>query len=296
MLKRLKTFIDDPRKGILASFVLALIPFCDMFAMVLIVLMLLRRGDRYAQAGFALVAATVAFAYNGYSFSHMLPTLWVAGVVFIPIGVMSILLRELRSLSITLELGIITTLLLVILTWFVYGDAPVAAFLEYLRVHQLDPAVDSGIPVPTLAKMFLILWPMLVGILQVSIILTARWAQSCIYYPGGFRADFHQFRLHKSVALGIVILTIMMQVIRPEDCMLLYQTQPLATLLLLLAGLGLVHWYATFKGLKSFWLGGIYLLIFIVPQVAGLILGVTAIVDSFFNIRQRVIAAKQRGA
>lgn len=296
MLKRLKTFIDDPRKGIMAGFVLALLPFCDMFAMVLMVLMLLRRGDRYAQGGFALVAAAVAFAYNGYSFDNMLPTLWVAGLVFIPVWVMAILLRELRSLAMTLELGIITTMLLVILTWFVYGEAPVAAFMEYLQVHQMDPAVESGVPAPLLAKMFLILWPMFVGIMQISIILTARWVQSCIYYPGGFRADFHQLRLHKSVAMGVVVLTILMQVFKPEDCMVLYQLQPLATILLLLAGLGLVHWYATFKGLKSFWLGGIYLLIFIVPQVAGLILGVTAIVDSFFNIRQRVIAAKQRGA
>lgn len=280
----------------MAGFLLALIPFCDMFAMVLATFMLLRRGDTYAQGAFALVAATVAFAYNGYSLDNLAPAAWVCGLIFIPVWVMAMLLRQLRSMALSLELGMLVTALLVGITWLVYGEAPASALTEYLRVHQLDPAVDNGIPAPMLAKIFLVLWPMMVGIIQLAIILTARWVQSHVYYPGGFRADFHQLRLNKSVAIIVVILTLLMQVASPEQYMVLFQVQPLASLLLILAGLALVHWYATYKGLKSFWLGAVYLIIFLVPQLAGLILGVTAIIDSFINIRQRVIAAKQRGA
>lgn len=296
MLERLKSLIDNPQRGILVGFLLALIPLAKFFAVVLLVLMLLRRGDKYAQLGYMLIAVAVGFAYNRYQLDNLGGSLWAIGLFFIPLWVMTMVLRQLRSLTLSLESGTLLMMLMVTVTWFIYGDLPANNLMLYMHAQGVDTTANGEIPAPVLAKIFLILWPLFLGLLQVWVLLLARWVQSDLYYPGGFRSDFHQLRLHKAVALGAILMTALTLLMGPEQSILLYQLEPLASLLLLLAGLGLVHWYATFKGFKSFWLGGVYLIVFLVPQFAGLVLGVNALVDSFFNIRQRVIAAKQRGA
>jgi len=127
---------------------------------------------------------------------------------------------------------------------------------------------------------------MLFGVLSL---VMARYWQAMLYNPGGFGQEFRQLRLSSSLALLLTVLA------------LLTVTQGGAygiwamvlAMPLLLAGIALVHWWVQLKGWPKQWLILFYLLL-LLSIVQGLlvveILVIGALVDSFLNVRKRIVA------
>ena len=113
-------------------------------------------------------------------------------------------------------------------------------------------------------------------------LLLARWWQAMLYNPGGFRAEFHALRFPPQVSSLLVALLLLVSMANHEF-------RPWAALFaipLCVAGLGLVHARAAFRGQGSGYLTLFYLLWIFLDPVKLIVLGL-AILDSWFDFRSR---------
>jgi len=116
----------------------------------------------------------------------------------------------------------------------------------------------------------------------VSLVL-ARWWQSMLYNPGGFRSEFHALRLPPAMALGLLAAAIGITAIGGDYAFwALIFTVPLG-----IAGLALVHGVVGRMQWGRGALVGVYLALLLIGW-AKFILLLMALVDSFVNIRARL--------
>ena len=121
------------------------------------------------------------------------------------------------------------------------------------------------------------------GLAVLSTLLARGW-QARLFNPGGLRDEFHGFRLSGPVTLALLV------VIGVGDYVGLNPTLLLLVLglPLIMAGLALVHGVIAKRGLASGWLIGFYIALVILMPWLFLVLMIAAIIDSWFDIRQRL--------
>ena len=116
----------------------------------------------------------------------------------------------------------------------------------------------------------------------VLCLLLARWWQSLLYNPGGFRAEFHALRFPPQVSSVLVALMLMISTVGQGY-------RPWAVLFavpLSVAGLGFVHARAAHRNLGLGWLTVFYLLWLLLDPVKLVVVGV-AVADSWLDFRSR---------
>ena len=124
---------------------------------------------------------------------------------------------------------------------------------------------------------------------MILLLMIARWCQSALYNPQGFRKEFHALRLSPVVSAGLVFGLLICYLFSGQ----LGQWLPLLSLPLLFAAIALVHWVIALKGLSGFWLVGLYASLILLSQFVYPLLASLALVDSWLNIRNRMEIAKK---
>ena len=119
---------------------------------------------------------------------------------------------------------------------------------------------------------------------MVVMLMIARWCQSTLYNLGGFRKEFHQLRLSPMVSGSIVLAMAVCYMFGDQ----LGRWLPLLTVPLVFASIGLAHWFdgkpGVIERLGSWVLWSLVLLFQIIyPFLASI-----ALMDSWFNIRNRI--------
>ncbi len=116
----------------------------------------------------------------------------------------------------------------------------------------------------------------------VLCLLLARWWQSLLYNPGGFRQEFHSIRFSPQLATGLVLLMIAISTFGLDY-------RPWAVLFavpLSIAGLAFVHARAARRKLGAGWLTIFYILWAVLDPVKLIVIGV-AVADSWIDFRSR---------
>ena len=127
-----------------------------------------------------------------------------------------------------------------------------------------------------------------------AVIMLARWWQAELYNPGGFGAEFRELRMPRGVTMvagalalayafgreGVLVLDL-----AGDACVLL-------VVLFALQGLAVIHFMARVRGLAGAWLTTLYVMLVLVPQVAGPILATTGLADNIVDFR-RLSGARQ---
>ena len=119
---------------------------------------------------------------------------------------------------------------------------------------------------------------------MISFLVLARWWQSQLYNPGGLRAEFHQLRLPIPLVAVIVLLLVVCVLVGTPQALRWVQ---LLTVPLVVAAIGLVHWFVALKGLSGHWLGGFYVLLIVMYQLVSPLLASLALMDSWFELRKK---------
>lgn len=121
-----------------------------------------------------------------------------------------------------------------------------------------------------------------------AVLLLARWWQAELYNPGGFGAEFRELRLPRSMTMVAGALALAYAF--GSEGMLLVELAGDACVLLVvlfaLQGLAVVHFLARVRGLAGAWLTTLYVMLVLVPTVAGPILATTGLADNIVDFRR----------
>lgn len=120
--------------------------------------------------------------------------------------------------------------------------------------------------------------------LSVSLcLLLARWWQSVLYNPGGFKTEFQLFRLPRPMTVLLLLVGIALASLGANY----WFWALILSLPFIFAGFGLVHAIAAKRQLSGFWLGCFYFSWLLLDPVKVLLL-LAVVVDSWYDLRARV--------
>jgi len=250
----------------------------------------LRRGTRAGLLVMTIATATFSlFALVVVGTPSLALTL--LGVLWAPIWLLSIILRETVSLPlvITVALGLVATGVGVIHWWVRDLPAWWQNFLlgTFARIGP-EPGVELAQLIDGLAQVMTGL--VAAGVLMSIIgnLLLARWWQSLLYHPGGFTAEFLSLRLHPAV--GIVAL-VAMALTQFGPSLLASLGVDLVFVMMaafFITGLAVVHGLNSNFGEPVGWLTGVYILTFIFPRQMMTIIAATGLADTWVDLRSRI--------
>lgn len=285
-----KFIMRGPKQAFIATLILSILTVwispLGVLVGAIIALVTLRVG---VQDGLKMLVVAMAsvLAVSSYYAGSMLPGLVAVLEYMLPIWLLSWVLRETNSLALSLSLNMLMVGLGVIVFHWVVGD-PASWWQQVFRDYLMPVFEQSGTAYPqqmleNLTEVATLLLAMFVVVLWFGIILLGRWWQSKLYAPGQFQADFYDIRLPKKIAVLAVVIALFGLF---TQAALIQDLSSVLMAGLMFQGLAVAHHSAHKRQLNGFWLGGLYVLLFLFPQTI-LILATIGLIDTWVDIRNR---------
>lgn len=258
------------------SMVAAFLPLLGWLSTVVVALVCLRQG--VAAGSLILLWTFLPIGIGLYVVGDPSPALALVGTFL-----MAAMLRQAMSW----ELVLIACVIFSAMGTIVF-ELTAAGILEKFVEYYLEylGRVDASLAVsPQEAKNLLLgFFSMGQAFAMVVMLIIARWCQSALYNPGGFRKEFHQLRLSPVVSAVIVAGMLACYVFSDQ----LGRWLPLLTVPLILAALGLVHWVFASRNMSKSWVAALYAGLIMLFQLVYPFLASLALMDSWFNVRNRL--------
>ena len=256
--------------------VAAFLPLLGWLSTVVVALVCLRQG--VAAGSLILLWTLLPVGIGLYLVGDPSPVLALIGTFL-----MAVALRQTMSW----ELVLIASVLLSVIGTVTF-ELTAAGILEKFVELYLDyiARVDASLSVTAEEAKSLLLGFFSMGqaIAMVTMLIIARWCQSALYNPGGFRKEFHQLRLSPAVSLAIVAGMLACYVFSDQ----LGRWLPLLTVPLILAALGLAHWFFASRNMSKHWVAALYASLIMLFQLVYPFLASLALMDSWLNVRNRL--------
>lgn len=266
-------------------------PLLSYFGAAAVALVTLRQG---AVAGLILVAGSTVFlglvsGLSGFAQS-LLPSVISLGVLSLLLWGLAVVLRQTRSLALTLLAGAGAGAVGIVLFYALVDDS-VQWWQAVLR-EWFGPAIEQA--AANAQDMYLLIdgWaPHMTGFLASAIMVNtviclfmARWWQAVLYNPGGFRQEFYGLHLGKYFAIGTLVVGVMTMLPLGVVQLIAADFLMLAMTLFVLQGLSVVHTVIAKKGLQNAWLFGVYVVVVLMSQLIAMV----GFVDTWADLRNRI--------
>ncbi|WP_445673619.1 hypothetical protein ACUDA6_02950 [Pseudomonas ceruminis] len=237
-------------------------------------LVLLRRGFKDASMVIAigLLPAVVIWSFGDPStLLVLLGTLGLAALLRVGHSWSRVLLSS-------VVLGLVYSLIL---------DAVLRDTFEVLAkaLSEALPQVEGKpvIPGELIGPVLVASTAVMLQLFSVLALMLARYWQAALYNPGGFGREFRELKLPRVVMLVLVAAMVLGPFIGPQFIVL----ASASSLVLVLAGIALMHGLVAQGRLAGFWLVGMYVTLPLIMQLIYPLLVVLAIVDSLIDFRGR---------
>jgi hypothetical protein len=303
-MKALASFVmRGQAQAVLVTTVLAMLApfflFVGLFSSACVALVTLRQG--WSAGLKTLLLSTLASGLlMGILVGTPMPALGLLLILWLPMVLLGALLRNTRSLDLTVQAGIGFGLVTILVQYLSMGGEP-AEFWKTILEPMGQRFIESGlIDAAQSSEVIAILSSMMCGMMAVTVVLqtvfslfVARWWQAMLYNPGGFGEEFRRFRLHPGVGvLGAASLTLGLL---PENSVPDFVSCLGMVFLGILFVQGLAVMHGVFKPMRSaqLWLVLAYLtLIVFMPQMVLLLIGL-GLADIWVDFRARFESSKQ---
>lgn len=267
-------------QAILVVIIAAMLPMMYWVSAAAVGLVTLRRGP-YSGAG--LLAWSLLAAGVWWLIADPIPAVVITGTY-----VLAVILRRTVSwghtLAVLIPLGVLTGIVLEQMLGDLLGQLVAGVQEQLLQSQQIVPGVEldadwwyqlfaGGLTGATAAMI-------------LSSLVLARWWQSVLYNPGGFREEFHQLRL--SPALSLALMAVL--ALGPQFGLVMVHWLPLLVLPLVCAGLALVHCSVAKRKVGGTWLVMFYVAVVVLGPYLIMLLVLLAVIDSLVDIRRRIPA------
>ena len=158
-------------------------------------------------------------------------------------------------------------------------DMLAKAFAEAMPKIEGQPVLSGELIRPVLVASTAVT----VQLFSVLALVLARYWQAALYNPGGFGREFRALKLPKQTMAVLVAVMVVAPFIGPQFIIL----ASASSLVLVLAGIALMHGLVAQGRLAGFWLVGMYVTLPLIMQLIYPLLVVLAIVDSLIDFRGR---------
>lgn len=269
------------------------IPPASMLSSAVVALITLRKGAAPGALVFGLATVVTGgialLAMGGANLAiGFLVLLWV------PAWLLASLLRSSRSLALSIIGAMLLGFVMLGGQFMQSGDpvgdwqALLAPFVESLVDAQL---VEQG-QQATLVALMAGWMPGIMAagfFLQLTVsLLLARWWQALLYNPGGFRAEFHQLRLPRTLSVVLLLAALLMWLQGGTEVSVPGYAVVLLIVGWFIHGLALAHGVVGKLGSSSGWLIGIYLLLLFALPHTMIVLAMVGMADAWFDFRARL--------
>ncbi len=215
-------------------------------------------------------------------------------LVWLPVVMVAVVLRQTVSLVFSLQLIAGISLLGVLIVYSFFPDfgelwRPALNQMAEQLLEQSPDTLDSGQLQRVIDQIVGLLPGFFASSFMIGVMLSlylARWWQAVLYNPGGFGEEFRAIDLGKAAALIAVAIAVAASLagMNMFNAMLvvvfaLYLNQGLAVLHAIFAG----------RQLSAVWLFLVYLFMLFVPHTVGL-LALAGLADTWIDFRRRLIA------
>jgi hypothetical protein len=220
----------------------------------------------------------------------IMPLVWLVLIYWLPLLGLAVVLRITISLDTTVRLLAIAGALAVIVFYLTIGEP--SGWLTNPSQQATDAfSADTGIDQTTMLQWLQVVETLVPGLFVASLLMSllaalllARWWQSLLYNPGGFRKEFHQLRLGKWLAIIMIVLFVA-TLISGADVPLIANITLVMSMLYLVQGMAIAHGIVTKLGLSPAWLVAFYILV--VFAISQLVI-ILSVIDAWANFRNRV--------
>lgn len=258
-----------------------------------VALVTLRRGGR--EGLYILVCACLAagllsaLLQIGYQFA-----LLYGLVLWAPVWVVSIILREGRQLAIAIEIAVLLGMVGVI-GFYLYQPQPVQFWREVLAV-MIQPMLQANpdAPVEMVKQSAETFAHFMTGAIAAGTVygmlfglFLARWWQAALFNPGGFREEYLGLRGHKALAIATVLIAAVAGLAGGTLAELCWNLLVLLFVLYTFVGAAVLH--ASFAAMKGsrFMVPFLYVTLLIIPHIMALI-AIIGLCDSWLDLRNKI--------
>lgn len=258
-------------------------------------LVTLRQGVREG-LNVALLATLAFSLLTLVALGNITPAVGLLAVLWVPAWFLGAVLRSTRSLTLAVQ-GTLLLGLALIATYYLQFPDPTAEWHRLLEPFgkalvdsKLIPPNQQAEVVDSFAQWMTGILAALYQLQLTAALLVARWWQSMLYNPGGFRREFHNLRLHRMLAyvtLPIVVLAFMGD---QGNVQVLDYVALLLMTAYFVQGLALVHGLVGKTKGNQGWLIATYALLILAMPHMFLTLFVAGYADAWFDFRARVRA------
>lgn len=248
-------------------------------------------GSRALLASLAGAALLAVFTDQWSAFGLALLEFWL------PAFALAVVLGASASLSRMLQVatGLMLGALVLVYVWI---DSPQAFWLETMR-QLLEDWQAQGLAIEPQAASLLVeqlpaVLTMLVamGLLMVwiSMVLLARWWQTRLYDMTPFSTEFQAIALGNSLA-GLMALMLVLVLFMPEQSMI-QDALGVLSLVFMLQGLALIHFWQSVKKVSKGWLILVYVLLGVLPQMM-MMVATLGWLENWINWRDKIASDSQ---
>lgn len=241
-------------------------------------------------AGFAAALLSM-IVQIGYQFVVLYGLL-----LWAPIWLIAIILREGRHLSVAIEIAVGLGALFVI-GFYLYQPQP-AAFWHELLMAMMQPMIEAGqqmdVDGEQVRQSIDLFSRYMTGAIAAGSVFgllfglfLGRWWQSLLYNPGGFRHEFLSLRLHVAIGYATLLVLVVAFFATGMVAELLANIALLAFVLYTLVGTAALH--ASFSQMKAsrFMVPFLYVTLMMIPHVMVLV-ALLGLADHWLNLRNQI--------
>lgn len=252
-----------------------------------VALVTLRRG---AFEGFyVLVCSSAAAALLGFFLLGNYQFALLYGVVlWLPVWLISIVLREGRYLSLAVEIAVLIGVVGVV-GFYLYDSAP-AVMWKNVLVQMLPPNAPIGEMQPTLDM----LSHYMTGIVAAGSVFgllfglfLGRWWQAVLYNPGGFRQEFLSLSTQPRLVIGSIAVIAVASLASGVISEIAWNIGILLFVLYTFIGTSVLHTVFAAMKLGRFMVPMLYITLFLIPH-ALLPVALIGLSDPWMNLRNKI--------
>ncbi len=251
-----------------------------------VALVTLRRGA--FEGLFILICSSVAAGLLGFLAlgNYQFALLYVM-VLWLPVWLISIVLREGRHLSLALEIAILIGVLGVI-GFYLYASEPTDMWKAVLA--QMVPA-DA--PVADIQRTIDALAHYMTGIVAAGSVFgllfglfLGRWWQANLYNPGGFRQEFLSLDTKPRLSIATIAIVAIAWAIPGQISEIAWNISILLFVLYAVSGTAVLHTVFADMKLARYIVPMLYITLFLIPH-AMLLVALVGLSDPWLNLRKK---------